>query len=168
MPRALTNSARPHAVNDTLGPSNESPVPSESHLGNTLPTPGSQITSSAPPASQGRRARSTPVERRSTTRLNKHGRRFWVRSKVDWSRDGNADSPSSYELLVQWLELPDNWLYFHGGKFGGTQTKGSRRASQYLLDKECPTERTPSACQRKVNTISPEPYTCLYSANLYS
>ena len=118
------------------------PYPSPS-----LPSRSESHTSPHPQQTQPSQTRRT----RTNLLLNDFNQAYRKTNK-DWAHDATPSSPSSTELLLLWLELPDHWAFYHDGKGGGTQLKGAEMASSWLRRHDCPTERSPAACQRKVGS----------------
>ncbi|ORY21687.1 hypothetical protein BCR39DRAFT_508313 [Naematelia encephala] len=114
------------------------------------PTPGPQIQSRIRPGPEAG-ASSTSQATRSAVLLNPQGRRYWVPARRDWDNDATTDSPCSYELLLQWMEIPGNWALFKGGARGSSQTKGAQLCEEWLKSHFCPTQRKYLACQAKVD-----------------
>ncbi|CAD6590711.1 MAG: hypothetical protein TREMPRED_005847, partial [Tremellales sp. Tagirdzhanova-0007] len=90
-------------------------------------------------------------EARSIALLDNRNEPYWVKTGKDWGNDSTPSSPCSTELILRWLELPDNWAFFHDGKGGGTQVRGAKQVSAWLKQKKCPSERSPAAFTRKLN-----------------
>ncbi|KAK6908678.1 hypothetical protein I204_02031 [Kwoniella mangroviensis CBS 8886] len=130
------------------------------------PLPSSQVASTntplspyspplaTPPASQVANSGSPVATRtRRQVHLTPSGREFWKDAKIHWNNDGSSYTPSSEDLLVDWLQIPGNWKFFFSGYKGGTQSKGAKRCSEQLYKWYCPTVRTPKACQKKLTDL---------------
>lgn len=71
-----------------------------------------------------------------------------------WEKDGSAHRTSSFELLLQWLEVPGNPARYKCGVDGMTQVEATRRCSIWLQQQGAPTFRRQHACLLKVGDFS--------------
>lgn len=93
---------------------------------------------------------SQSVGTRISTPLNPQGRPYWRKTGKDWGNDATIDSPSSLELLIRWLEIPDNWGYYKLGVNQGNQQKGAKKAAGWIKEHFGPSIKTWQATQTKV------------------
>lgn len=118
-------------------PSPPSPLPSIGHL--ATPVPASSAipvpTQPSPPSSQPRNSDSQQLQ----------GRAPW------WTRDGTSTQPSSYEYLLQWLEIPGNPHKVLNGSEGLSRIAGCQECSDWLQAAGCPTHRNATQVQSQVS-----------------
>ncbi|WVN88650.1 uncharacterized protein L203_103861 [Cryptococcus depauperatus CBS 7841] len=163
MSKALESSVRP---DNSSGNPRPPPYRRVAKISATLSLPSdpqASGTSIDPPASMQSRTAQISVGTRATAPLNPQGRRYWLDVRKDWDNDATLDSKSSFELLLDWLDLPNNWQRFAAGLEGCSATEASKQCSTWLASNFCPTKRTPKACRRKLN----EMHNAFYRANDY-
>ncbi|WVN91107.1 uncharacterized protein L203_106357 [Cryptococcus depauperatus CBS 7841] len=66
----------------------------------------------------------------------------------DWDNDTTVDSKSSFELLLDWLDLPNTWQRFAAGSEGCSAAETSKQCPTWLACNFRPTKRTPQACRK--------------------
>lgn len=117
----------------------------------TSPVPPSQSTQIDFTSGSSSNTGSQSIPTRSTELLDPSGHPYWRTQRKDWSADGSEENKSSLELLLEWLELPNNWKQFHSGKDGMTASRMQGNCSAWLRARFCRTRREPAAVGRKVS-----------------
>lgn len=119
------------------------------------PTPSRSTMFSQPPSSQPSQVGPIRTQRQqgtcSTTHLTRKGHPYWKKSSQDWAKDATGGLLSSRELLLRWLELPNNVARFKAGYEQYSQDAAAKAASLYLWESFGPVERTPKATLAKVS-----------------
>nr|ODN76380.1 hypothetical protein L203_06446 [Cryptococcus depauperatus CBS 7841] len=83
-----------------------------------------------------------PTRTRPTVSLNSQGHRFWLDVRKDWDNDATIDPKSPFELLLDWLGLPNYWKRFAAGSEGCSSIDASKQYSAWLVSNFRPTKRT--------------------------
>ena len=152
---------------DAITATFRSRVPDISLSQGGLSVPPSQPSQHAFTSQSPAPASSQVVPTRSNTLLDPRGLPYWTVSRKEWSTDGADGRPSSLDLLFEWLEIPNNWRYFHSGMDGHTATQMQGQCTEWLRAHFCPTVRAPGACGRKVCfEVRAEPLSLILSCTL--
>nr|ODN92375.1 hypothetical protein L203_00651 [Cryptococcus depauperatus CBS 7841] len=91
--------------------------------------------SAAPSLPSGSQASSTSMGPPTSTQpgsaqIPEH--RFWLNVRKDWGNDATIDSKWSFELLLDWLDLPNYWKRFAAGSEGCSSIDASKQYSAWL------------------------------------